>query len=198
MTPELTRRCASFLFLALALATAFGLMSLPAFDWLEPITRLSGELAWLTFSLHATLTWLCISLVTRQLARHVHPAWQSSAARGAALVLLGLALGWWLLTHYRLDNADGRGLLWLQTLVLLLWPAGLLSGTARPARSNRGGDIDDAELSQYCWHDTGAMKEVEVGRGGHMASPRARQHRALGRKHDVIRVAEDAEEALAA
>jgi hypothetical protein len=198
MTPEVTRRCASFLFLALALATGFGLLSMPAFDWLSPITRLSGALGWLPLVLHAGLTWLCTTLVMRQLALHVHPAWYTRHTRWLALAVVGAALAWWLQSAYRLGSADGRALLWLQTLVLWLWPAGLLSAPLVPSRSRRNGDANGVEQAQYRWHDTGSMKEVEVGSAGHMALRRPRQQRSVGRKDDVVSAAEDTEEALPA
>ena len=199
MTPEITRRCASLLFLALALATGFGLMSLPAFDWLGPVARLPGALGGLAFVLHAGLAWVCTRLVLRQLAWHVYPDWQIRGTRWLALVLVGAALGWWLQSAWRTGSADGRGLLWLEALVLWLWPAGLLPAapsTASASRSDRGSDA--AEPAQYRWHDTGTMKEVEVGSGGHMALSRPRQDRAMSRKNDVVRLAENTEKALPA
>jgi hypothetical protein len=197
MTPEIARRSASLLFVALALAAGFGLMSLPAFDWLGPISRLPGVLGWMGFGLHTGLAWLCTSLVLRQLAQHVHPDWEATPTRWMVVALIGLALIWWLQSALRTGSADGRGLLWLETLALWLWPAGLLSAAPHPARANRG-RLDGMEPAEYRWHDTGSMKEVEVGSGGHMALGRPRQHRAPGRKHNVVRLAEDTEEALPA
>jgi hypothetical protein len=106
---------------------------------------------------------------------------------------------WWLGSWQFTEVADGRALLWLEMLPLWLWPAGLLSpGPVREPVCGAQCRRSPASARAPCPLAYG-LEDGRVLEQVHMAGPRYRQsftagpHGALGREHDAVAGAEDAQ-----
>lgn len=132
MSPELRRRSALALFVALALATLFGLPSLPAVDPLMSwrLAMEGGE--WLALAVY-------LASASAALWLALHPVWPDRWP-GWAVTLGGLAVllasGLWLTSLSTSAVGDARLLCWLISLPLWSALAGLLQ------RSNRSTSAD--------------------------------------------------------
>jgi hypothetical protein len=148
MTPELARRCELFLFCAMAAAVGAGLWVVPAFDIFGALQRLQAPFGLIAAVSHVLLAWLSGELV------------------------LG-AMAVWMSSLWHPHGADARALLWLQTLPLWLWPAGLMGPRqGRLPQYLRDAQRDMAtatDSGQHLQHDTGSMQSAEINRVGHMA-----------------------------
>ncbi|OYT86983.1 MAG: hypothetical protein CFE46_12175 [Burkholderiales bacterium PBB6] len=173
MTPELARRCELFLFCAMAAAVGAGLWVVPAFDIFGALQRLQAPFGLIAAVSHVLLAWLSGELVLARLARRHHSAWQRRAVRAGLVVLVMGAMAVWMSSLWHPHGADARALLWLQSLPLWLWPAGLMG----PRQSRLPQYLRDAQRDmatatdsgQHLQHDTGSMQSAEINRVGHMA-----------------------------
>lgn len=198
MPPAPLHRCEVMLFAAAALATAFGLMMMPAFDPLSTLLGLSAPWVFAAAALHAGMAWLGCELLLLTLTPRLPPAWKGRRSQWVVRAVLGLALLWWVASQVQQGRtADARALVWLQLMPLLLWASGLLSGSAPGRQGSRTG-LTPVETGQHFRHDTGMMNQVDVRRGGHMAELGSWQAGTGHGKDDVVAVAVTAKEKAAA
>jgi hypothetical protein len=198
MIPAPLQRCDVVLFAASALATAFGLMALPAFDPLTTLLGWSGPWAFAAAALHVGMAWLGCELLLRTLAPRLPLAWRGWRSHWVVRAALGLALLCWLASQVlQGQTVDARALLWLQLMPLLLWASGLLSRSPL-GRQGSQTRLTSVEAGQHFRHDTGMMNQVDVRRGGHMAELGPWQAGTGHGKDDVVAVAVTAKEKAAA
>lgn len=180
MTPELRRRSALALFVAMALATLCGLPHLPSVDPLSAWTEGSvlGTLA--TASLYAGLTWWCASRALRQVWRGAREA----LALWFTVGLVVTALSMWMLSLLRGEPGDARLLCWLITLPLWSCLSGLTrSGVLAHSLCGTEGSEDFVE-------HLGAAYHVHMRRATDERRPRTWQYASHGGEDDVVTVAE--------
>lgn len=192
MTPDMSRRCGLALFLALSIAAAAGLIALPALD---PVAAWQPWLGlWLPGAALSVAAAAGGRYTLHQLARRVHPTWGASPLR--ALLWLGWGVGSsaWLLGQLHATAGDGRLLLWLALTPLWLAAAGLWGGGAGRSPARRGATKGLPEQSL----DGGVMNQVDVRRGADVARPSPGQQGVRSREDDIVAMAPDAEEQLAA
>lgn len=195
MTPELTRRSGFALFVASAAAAGVGLLAAPAFD---PMAMLRPRLGlWLPGTLLAGAAMLGSRAALRQLARRLHPVWCAAPLRAARWLAWGLGLVLWLLTACTGAVPDGRALLWLALSPLWVAAAGLWGGGC-PDGSGGDGGSSLPERLPHRGHRLGPMDQVNVRAGTDVLLPCAGQQRTRRREDDVVAMAVDAQEHLAA
>lgn len=211
MTPDIARRCAVSLYAAMAVAVGCGLLVVPPFDWLGLVQRLPAPAGLLAGAVHAGLAWWAASLCLRTLAdpsaAHGRAAPLGRASRLMLMLTVALAWGLWLVHLQWSDGGDARALLWLQLSPLWLWPAGLRSArlptgvrrpVAAPGSLESGTPKPRADATEHLGDDLRPVDHVDMGRPGHAKALGTRQHRRGGREHDVVAVAEAAQEQAAA
>ena len=194
MTPDMSRRYGLALFLALSIAVAVGLLSVPAFD---PMVLLRPWLGtWFGGALLAAGALVGGHITLRQLGRRIHPAWSGQASRALLWTGWALALSTWLLGLLSAQVADGRGLLWLALVPLWLVASGLWS---RPARGSRHVSRPrPTERLPQRGESLGMVQQVDVRRAGDVQLPSPGKQSVRGREDDVVAMAVDAEEQFAA
>jgi len=191
MPVDIDLRCSLVLFLALSLGVGCGLIALPAFD---PVLALNPGQPWslaLAFAAHGLLAWASTEMIRRQLPSRTTPVWSDAAGRWAQALALAAAFAWWTARLWSVSAPDARALVWLESLPLWLFPAGLLRF---PSVSGRRPQIDVGGLKalQHLRHDGRLIHQIDMGGGGHMAFFGVGQHRIAGREHDIVAVAEEA------
>ena len=187
MTPDMSRRCGLALFLALSIAAGAGLVALPTLD---PGAR--GGMPWTGWVPGAALMLSATAggyFTWHQLARHVHPAWAARALRALAWLTWGIGMSAWLLAA-----GDGRLLLWLALTPLWLAAAGLWERGTPPSHALRPA----TEFLPEQGANGGVMDKIDVRGGPNVALTRPGQPGIRGREDDVVPMAVDAEEQLAA
>ena len=199
MTADMSRRCAIALFLALAAAAGAGLLAWPAFDPLAPWRTGLGLLP--SGALLALAAALGGHLALRQLGRHAHRAWAARPARAGLWLTWALGLGSWAFGALpgQAAPADARLLCWLALLPLWTAAAGLWgrrgAGGARPASCRSAGPL---QLGPDQGPDLGPVDQVDMGAARDVLVPGVGEQRVRRREDDVVAVAVDAEEQLAA
>lgn len=199
MTADMSRRCAIALFLALAAAAGAGLLAWPAFDPLAPWRAALGLVP--SGAVLALVAGLGGRLALRQLGRHAHRAWATRPARAALWLTWALGLASWGLGALpnQAAPADARLLCWLALLPLWTAAAGLwgrrAAGGEWAASSRSRGPL---QLGPDQGHDLGPVDQVHMGAAGDVLVPRAGEQRVRRREDDVVAMAVDAEEQLAA
>ena len=182
MTPELRRRSALALFIAMALATACGLPHLPSVDPLAAMTEGSLVGTACAAFLYAGVSWFCASRALQQV-------WQGRSAPLAlwlsvALVIAGLTL--WALNVLKGEAGDARLLCWLITLPLWSCLSGLTrSGALCNSLRRLDGDEDFVE-------HLGATYHVHMRRSPDQYRSRTWQYGGHGGEDDVVTVTETA------
>jgi len=201
MSAQLAQRSTFMLYGAMALAVAAGLSALPPLDPLEVLREQGGPWGLLTALLHLGLAGLGTLACRRAFVRQGVALLQGRHMGGFCAVAVLAAWAWWLGSWLFIEVADGRALLWLEMLPLWLWPAGLLHPgpgserarhrASKPAVAHFGGTA--LHPLAYGFEDDRMLEQV------HMAGPRHRQsftagpQRGLGREHDAVAGAEDAQ-----
>lgn len=194
MTPDMSRRYALALFLALSTAVGIGLLSMPAFDPMYALRPWLGP--WLGGAMLAMGALLGGHLTLRQLARSVHPAWSTAATRALLWLVWALALSTWLFGLLQGQPADGRGLLWLALSPFWLAASGLW-GRATPGSDVLARRRPTERLPQR-GEGLGMMEQVDVRRSLDVQLPGTGKQSVRGREDDVVAMAVDAEEQFAA
>lgn len=199
MTADMSCRCAIAMFLALAIAAGAGLLAWPAFDPLAPWRAALGLLP--SGALLALAAALGGRMALRQLGRHAHRAWSSRPAQAALWLTWALGLACWALGALpgQTAPADARLLCWLALLPVWTAAAGLWgrrgAGGAQPVSDGRRGPL---QLGPDQGHDLGPVDQVNMGTAGDVLVPRTGEQRVRRREDDVVAMAVDAEEQLAA
>lgn len=182
MTPELRRRSALALFIAMALATACGLPHLPSVDPLSSLTESSWVGAVCAALLYACLAWFFASRALQQVWRGRH----ASLALWLSVVLVTAALSVWALTVLKGETGDARLLCWLITLPLWSCLSGLTrSGALCHSLRRMDGGEDFVE-------HLGAAYHVHMRRSSDQYRPRTWQYSSHRGEDDVVTVAEAA------
>lgn len=182
MTPELRRRSALALFIAMALATACGLPHLPSVDPLYALTESSVAGAACAAFLYAGISWFCASRALQQV-------WHGRSTPLAlwlsvALVITGLSV--WALSVLKGETGDARLLCWLTTLPLWSCLSGLTrSGALCQSLRRVEGDEDFVE-------HLGAAYHVHMRRSPNEYGPRTWQYSSRRGEDDIVTVAEAA------
>lgn len=183
MTPELRRRSALALFIAMALATACGLPHLPSVDPLSVLTEGSLLGHGLVALIYAGLSWFGASRALQRVW-HGHHA---SVALWLSVVLVVIALSMWAFSVLKGETGDARLLCWLVTLPVWSWLSGLTrSGALNLRRSERGDDFAE---------HLGAAYHVHMRRTSDEHRPRTWQYSSHRGEDDIVTVAEAAYEA---
>lgn len=194
MPPDMSRRYALALYLALSAAIGVGLLSMPAFDPMYPLRPWMG--IWPGGAVLAIAALAGGLLTLRQLGRSIHPAWSTPVTRAMLWLTWSLALATWSLGLLHGQAADGRALLWLALSPLWLAASGLwgraLPGSAVAPRSR------PIERFPQRGEGLGMAEHVDVRRPLDVQLPGAGKQRVRGREDDVVAMAVDAEEQLAA
>lgn len=193
MTPDMSRRYALALFLALSVAVGVGLLSLPAFDPTLPLRPWLGT--WASGCVLATAAFIGGHLTLRQLGR-AHPAWSLRLPRAVMWLAWGLAQSTWLLGLLQGQTADGRALLWLALSPLWLAASGLW-GRSGPGSETVSRLRPPQGLPQR-GDGGGVIDHVDVRRPLDVKLPGTSQQRIRGREDDVVAMAVEAEEPFAA
>jgi len=191
MPVDIDLRCSLVLFLALSLGVGCGLIALPAFD---PLLALNPGQPWsraLAFAAHGLLAWAGTEMIRRQLPAQKSPVWSDAAGRWVQALAVVAAFAWWTTSLWSVSAPDARALVWLESLPLWLFPAGLLRFPSVDRRKPQAG-VGGVKALQHLRHDTLLIQQIDMGGGGHMAFFGVGQHRMAGREHDVVAVAEKA------
>lgn len=211
MTPDIARRCAVSLYAAMVLAVGCGLLVVAPFDWLAPLQQLPVGGGAVAGVLHAVLAGWAVRLTWRTLAAPGGAAAHAAPLRRPASLLLGMAVamawGVWMVHLQTTGGGDARALLWLQCSPLWLWPAGLGSprraagGVARPTATRSvepAAAKPRADAPEHLGDDLRPVGQVDMRRTSNVKGLRTGEHRGGRRKHDVVAVAEAAQEQAAA
>ena len=200
MSAHLAQRSTLMLYGAMALAVAAGLSALPPLDPLEVLREQAGPWGLLTALVHLCLAGLGALACRRAFVRQGFDLMQGLRARGVCATLVLGAWAWWLGSWQFTEVADGRALLWLEMLPLWLWPAGLLSlgpNRASPRRTSvpvaaRFGGAALNPLA-YGLEDSRLLEQIDMAGARYRQSFTTGPQRALGREHDAVAGAEDAQ-----
>lgn len=185
MTPDLRRRSALALFVAMALATVCGLPHLPSVDPLSSLTEgtLVGTVG--AAFLYAGVAWFCTSRALQQV-------WRGRAASLAlwlSVALVVVALSMWTLSVLKGETGDARLLCWLITLPLWCSLSGLTRAGVLSQRLRRTDGGED-----FVEH-LGAAYHVHMRRASDQRRLRTWQYGGHGGEDDVVTVAEATYEA---
>lgn len=194
MTPDMSRRYALALYLALSAAVGVGLLSMPAFDPMYPLRPWLG--AWSAGALLAMAALAGGLLSLRQLGRSIHPAWSTPVTRAILWLTWAIALAIWSMGLLHAQAADGRALLWLTLSPLWLAASGLW-GRALPGSGVAPQRLPIERFPQR-GEGLGMVEQVDVRRPLDVQRPGAGQERVRGREDDVVAMAVNAEEQLVA
>lgn len=195
MTTEIGRRCGIALFIALTLASAFGLAAGPSFD---PLTLIVSQCSLWTCGLAECLAALLGALATSEALRRGHAGrsmrrWPGEMLRSIYGVAWIAASGWWISASMD-GRPDSRALLWLTVQPLLMLAADWASGAGR-------GRINSQAVSKKMPHGSHGLRMMgkgDVPRPANVQLSSASPGGIGSRKDDVVTVPIDAEEQLAA
>jgi hypothetical protein len=200
MPSDMQHRLGLAIFAALAFASATGFTLMPAFDpvaWLRPQLGTAGAGALLV-----ALAAAGSQLTLRQLGRRGHPRLARGSLRAVVWLAWGVSAAAWLLAELARHGADGRALLWLALSPAWLAAAGLwgrsAGGASGESPRHSGGFRPTPDGTPYGGPRRGVMDQIDMGRGLDVQRPGTGKERIRRREDDVVAMAPEAEEQLAA